>query len=194
MRQNPKIISFLLIAFLFLLIQGCAHTSCDRFVHDPPLAQNVNKLVRGKTTGTEVLSIFGTPDFEVAGADVTVNSNSTMAQQRAAMKSRCQKWKRLIEKNQYKSSLASSLPKCDPEYCDESARLLAYSSIDEDHIAYLYFETSLRQRTSLYFFGLPGGNIKWRNDVRINRLFILVEKHSGLVDEFAFREEFKADD
>ena len=192
MFERRRSIFCLLMVVVFLFVQGCVHRYSDIFVHDPPLVQNVTKLVRGKTTGTEILSLFGTPDFEADGAEDTVNTDSTMGEQRAAMKSKCEDYNRLIEKNKY----VANLPKCDPGCYEESARLLAYSSIDEDHIAYLYVETSWRRRNATYFVpvGVPGAYSKSTNDVRINRLFILVNKHTGLVDNFAFREEFKADD
>lgn len=61
---------------------------------------------------------------------------------------------------------------------------IPYSSIDLDHEAFYYLEVK-----STGFFILPGGGC-----MRIyrNRLLVFVDKKTGLVDEWNFREEFKA--
>ena len=74
---------------------------------------------------------------------------------------------------------------------DEQVELRAYSSIEEDHIAYLYEETDERYLAGMTF-GLPVciGGADYR--IRWNRLLILIDGHTGVVDEFGYRAEFEA--
>jgi hypothetical protein len=60
-----------------------------------------------------------------------------------------------------------------------------YSSIDDEHIAFLFLEqdsTSTR---------VSGGN--WETATRHNRLLIFINKKTGTVDEYSYWEEFEAD-
>ena len=155
-------------------------------VHDPPLARNVSKIVRGETTREQVLRYFGVPDYEVRGNIVTLREDSMMGRHYQEVKERTEEAFRRAQRN---GAVGQPQMTGGTAGMDQAVGLGAYSSIDDDHIAYLYLETE----ASYSAWALPLPNIMVaRTNARAhqNRLLILINKHTGLVDEFGFRHEF----
>ena len=174
-----------------LLLAGCGWGCVfpDRWVHDPPLARNIPRIVRGQTTGTQILEYFGVPDLEAHGPVVTLHDDSVMGKQR-------QKNMRALERAEMAAERYNTnggrRGATGTDLLDEMARLWAYSSIDEDHIAYLYLEMDYRGTAWIMPIGWPivaGGS-----DHRVlqNKLLVLINRHTGVVDEFGYRQEFNA--
>ncbi len=191
--ELPPMIRMLRFLSGVLLLAGCEGCIArHRCVHDPPLARNVPKIVRGQTTGTQILQYFGVPDLEAHGPKVTLHDDSVMGRQR-------QKTKEALERAEIAAEEygigVGRLKADETDFLDEAARLWAYSSIDEDHVAYLYWEESCRGEVMFLPVPLP-----WINSslffggsdarVRQNKLLVLINKHTGVVDEFGFRQEF----
>jgi hypothetical protein len=177
-----------------VLLAGCGgciiHGQC---VHDPPLARNVRNIVRGQTTKEQVLGYFGIPDLEAQGATVILHDDSMMGRKRHQMK------RNLARADEAQDHLNGSLARLNgsrnPQtpsaaaLYDERVRLRAYSSIDDEHIAYLYEETDEWYVAGIAY-PLAIGGADYR--IRWNRLLILINRHTGVVDEFGYRQEFKA--
>lgn len=163
---------------------GCA--GHHRLVHDPPLADNVPKIARGETTREQVLGYFGVPDYEVRGTIVTLREDSMMGRHYQEVKERMEEAFRRAERN---GAVRPPQMAGGTAGMDQAVGMGAYSSIDDDHIAYLYLETEASY--SAWALPLPHVMVV-RSNVRArqNRLLILINKHTGLVDEFGFRQEF----
>ena len=131
-----------------------------KWVHDPPLSRNIGKIVKGQTTMEEILRLFGPPDIEANGPVAKASPNLPMFRM-----------------------MQDSKPPRRFEYPAVSP--VPYSSIDEDHVAFLYLEELNRGIVII-----PGPS--WASDVT-NRLLIFIDKKTNVVDEFAYREEFKAE-
>lgn len=177
-EQPRRILMFRVVSGV-LLLAGCEWgcTFRDHCMHDPPLATNVPKIARGQTTRAQILEYFGVPDLEAHGSKVTLHDDSVMGKQRQEMK-------RVLER----AGMAAST-----DAFDEMARLWAYSSIDEDHVVYLYWETESHGGGWM----IPLIVIPTRitsSDVRVlqNKLLVLINRHTGVVDEFGYRQEFSA--
>lgn len=184
--DQPRRIRMLRVVSAVLLMAGCG--GCifhDRCVHDPPLARNVPKIVRGQTTRAQILQYFGVPDLEAHGSTVTLHDDSVMGKER-------QKLKQLLESAQMTTEQYNTDGErrtvSGTDLFDEMARLWAYSSIDEDHVAYLYWETE--SRGGGWIIPLPimivSVDARWLR----NKLLVLINEHTGVVDEFGFRQEF----
>jgi hypothetical protein len=168
---------------LLALVAGGGCAGEHRLVHDPPLAQNVSKIVRGTTTREQVLEYFGVPDYEVRGNVVTLRDDSMLGQHYREIRERMeQAYQHAARNGQPQMANGATM-------MDQAANRGAYSSIDDAHIAYLYEETE----TLYSAWALPFPDIMVvRSNVRThqNRLLLLINKHTGLVDEFGFRREF----
>jgi hypothetical protein len=146
----------------------------------------VPKIVRGVTTRAQVLEYFGVPDYEVRGNVVTLRDDSMMGRHYREIR---EKMERAYEQAARNGTTGQPQMVNGAAMMDQAASLGAYSSIDDDHIAYLYEETE----TSFSAWALPLPTVMVvRSNVRAhqNRLLLLINKHTGLVDEFGFRQEF----
>ena len=192
--MNTKKILYVLIFLILLLIflQGCFSSFRETVVHDPPLAQNVSRLVKGKTTRSEVLEWFCVPDLQADGADITLYPHSAMGEFRQKKRAEIEKQNKYIleynKKKRYRKSRITS-PLGDPDWWDKYAKLQAYSSIDEEHVALLYLESDSKVGVAW----VPTGAGYGKYNYRLNKLLIFIHKETGIVDEFSYREEFKAD-
>lgn len=191
--QSKGVVRIVLSALILAGCEGCImYGQC---VHDPPLGRNIPKIVRGQTTQAQILEYFGIPDLEAQGATVILHDDSMMGRKRQQMRRNLER----MDKSQARLSTFLLVPSGNRDtqtpsaakLYDEQVRLRAYSSIEEDHIAYLYEETDERYLAGMTF-GLPVcvGGADYR--IRWNRLLILINGHTGVVDEFGYREEFKA--
>ena len=88
---------------------------------------------------------------------------------------------------------ADALPLFEPDYLDEIARLQPYSSIDENHLALLYLESDRDVDVVWVPVILPIAGGGGKASTRLNKLLIFINKKTGIVDEFSFREEFKVE-
>ncbi|MCI0560202.1 MAG: hypothetical protein MN733_17070, partial [Nitrososphaera sp.] len=64
--------------FIFVMVlSGCSggRGVLVAITHEPTLATEVHKIVKGKTTKEEVLKRFGTPDIEANVTNSTINPN-----------------------------------------------------------------------------------------------------------------------
>jgi hypothetical protein len=75
---------------------------------------------------------------------------------------------------------------CLPENVGLEA-LFPYSSIDDEHEAFVYLERNYTGRGAV----VMGGAIKWSHAT--NRLLLFINKKTGIVDEVAYHEEFTTD-
>ena len=169
------------VILLLTILASCVASYRERVIHDPPLADRVGKLAKGKTTEAEVRAWFGVPDLKADGAEITLYSESAMGQYRA---------KKRIEYTKYNENIARKnwkLQPFDAEVLDKLAKLQVYSSIDDEHIALLYLESD--QRTKAVWAPVGGGFGK--TNYRQNKLLIFINKRSGVVDHFSYKEEFK---
>ncbi|MCI0557352.1 MAG: hypothetical protein MN733_02575 [Nitrososphaera sp.] len=141
-----------------LCLKGCPIPIDIKWVHDPVLAKNVPRLIKGKTTREEVVRYLGPPDVEVDGTNVKANPAAPIFR---------------IEGISSAFS-AKVFEKSTP-----------YSSMDAEHIAFIYID---RYAKGVIFLPGPG----WTS-AHNNKLLIFINKKTGLVDEFAYREELKAD-
>jgi hypothetical protein len=94
----------------------------DIVVYDPPLAENVGRIVEGQTTRDEIVQWFGTPLLSARGAEVVVYRGSPTIQD-------------------FAEKLAPLGAEAAQRRVDEFMRLTSYSSLDEDHEVLLYVET-----------------------------------------------------
>jgi hypothetical protein len=172
-----------------LLLTGCEGCIIyGRCVHDPPLAENVPKIVRGQTTRAQILDYFGIPDLEAQGSTVILHDDSMMGKHRLKTKRRLERAAKSAER--FKTN--SEAPRASPtSWYDRLMGFRAYSSIDNDHVAYLYEELEERYIAGMTF-GLPVaiGGADYR--IRRNKLLVLINKHTEVVDEFGYRQEFNA--
>lgn len=184
--DQPQGIPMLRLVFGVLLMIGCE--GCifhDRCVHDPPLARNVQKIIRGQTTRAQILQYFGVPDLEAHGSTVTLHDDSVMGKERQKMKQLLESAQMALER--YNTD-GGGRPASGTDMFDEMARLWAYSSIDQDHVAYLYWEEE--SRGGVWVIPLPAMIAGFDVQARHNKLLVLIDKHTGVVDEFGFRQEF----
>jgi hypothetical protein len=70
------------------------------------------------------------------------------------------------------------------ELADEYSRLIPYSSLDDDHVVLLYMEMAVGGLESLMY---GDGEIR----PVANTMFVMIDKQTGLVEEFCYREQFK---
>lgn len=151
-----------------LALVGCGAGLPPKFLHEPALATNVPQIVKGQTTKEEVLEYFGMPDIEAHGAHSKVSSNMALILMYKDPKQRI------------------------PMVADNIGveGLFPYSSIDDEHIAFVYLEHCVNPTTETF---VPVVNVGTFTSYQFfNRLLIFIDKATGLVDEFAFREEFEA--
>lgn len=146
---------------------GCIQGIPYKFIHQPVLAANVPKIIKGQTTREQILKFFGPPDIEADGAQSKVNSNMPLIM--------------MYRESGFKNELPSGL---------RLERFFPYSSIDEEHIAFFYLEHCYKYKLQTF---VPVANVIANTvDQFFNKLLILINKNAGVVDEFSFREEFKA--
>lgn len=149
------------VPILCLFLQCCAIPIHNTWVHNPPLATNVSRIVKGQTTRAEILKYFGIPDIEADGANSKVNSTGPLAQL----------W-------EYRRR---------PDVLSEE--LFPYSSIDNKHVTFLYLEFAGRgvfALAPLPFTSIAGVRVTGYS----NKLLVFIDKNTGVVDDFAYREEF----
>ena len=151
----------LVAAIAFMTLQACVIPFDKQWVHTPPLATNVAKVVKGQTTRGDVLRMFGPPDIEADGP--TAKANDSLPRFRM---------------------LTETGAKVGIRVDHRSASPVPYSSIDDDHVLFVYIEEAHRGTVVL-----PGPS--W-GSMRRNVLLIFMQKKTGLVDELTYREEFKA--
>jgi len=181
MDVRKKFVGFVSATILFCVFSGCTYTYRERVVHSPILASNVPKLVKGTTTRSEVMQWFGVPDLQADGSRITLYPESPMGQYRLHGRAR------LIEQQSQfgkKGSLANPLA-IDPDIYEKIARLRPYSSIDDAHVALLYEE--------MYYLSQSASRVGKDSHLR-NQLLIFINKATDIVDDFAYREEFRADE
>ena len=185
MNINKTLYISIVLTLLLVFSQGCSYR--ETVVHVPCLAKNLPKLVKGQTTRAEVLELFGVPDLQADGADITLYPESAMGQYRAKKRA---EWERINEKYvEINKKSSQNIPLVDPDYLHKIAMLQAYSSIDEEHVALLYLESD--SNTTIAW--VPTGAGYGKSNYRQNKLLIFINKETGIVDEFSYREEFKAD-
>jgi hypothetical protein len=151
------------LLFLCVCFSSCVIPFDKKFVHDPPLSRNVGKIVKGKTTREEILRIFGPPEIEADGPNAKASPN-------------------LPEFRTIRESVPRGFT-IDIEY--PTASPIPYSSIDDEHLAYVYLE-DLQRGTVV----IPGPS--WASNEK-NILLIFIHKKTNVVDEFAYREQFKTE-
>lgn len=156
-----------------LCIQGCLPP--NHWGHDPPLAHNVPQIVKGQTTRDEILQYFGPPDIEADGANSIVNPNMPIIRM----------YKELSGWPLYRDA---EFPKF-----TELEKLFPYRSIDDDHVSFVYNELYYHKFKVKFIryesINMPSVIQEYFN----NRLLILINKETGIVDEFYYREEFRTD-
>ena len=69
------------------------------------------------------------------------------------------------------------------ELVDEYANLIAYSSLGDEHVVLFYIETAFPGLESLVY----GGEMRCLR----NKMFIMINKKTDVVEEFCYRQEFK---
>jgi hypothetical protein len=160
-----------------------------RLVHEPALAANIDKLVKGTTSKHDVLRYFGLPDFEVNGSNVTIHRGSPMARLRTQLDGRVTEAKRQSEQSWGPKPQVNFDP-------DEWIKSHPYSSINDDHVVFLYVELDSQWRQVMpppiapfVLFMV----VRAEDTVRRNRLFLWINKKTELVDDFAYREEFRVE-
>lgn len=176
---------FLLLGMLMCLGNaGCILHA--RFAHDPPLARNVARIECGRTTRAEVLECFGRPDFEVHGSCVTHNPDGPMGRY----------YERLRLSNVRMRRIAGGTPRLwstdedrafGERWLTRFLGLRAYSSIDDDHVAYLYEELEGWAGWGFTVPTVAGGS---HMQIRQNRLLVLIDVHTDVVDMYGYRHEF----
>jgi hypothetical protein len=170
---------------MMALVLGYGCGGCvihGRFVHEPPLARNVPKLERGKTTRAQVIEYFGAPDLEARGTVVTHRDDGPMAKYHEMMK-------RSYEVCNRNGLEGRGSETTGDQWLEDFLGLRAYSSIDDDHIALLYEELDGLAVMGVTFPVMVGGSAM---RIQQNRLLILLNKNTGVVDEFGYRQEFTA--
>lgn len=196
MKVIRRIISSAIPILLLLFIQGCVIYFRDRVVHEPPLAKNVPRIVKGQTTKVEVFEWFGVPDMLIDGVEITLFPESPMGQKRAKIREMWIKYKEEVQKheNAFKKSKYWYGPpsSIDPDWPEKAARLQPYSSIDDEHIALIFLESEIRLKGKInwYLVRCTGHTNATYYE---NRLLIFIDKKTNIVDEFAYREGFKVD-
>lgn len=188
-----EMLALKLVLGALLLVGGGGCIMHGRCVHDPPLAKNVSRIVRGQTTQAQVLEYFGVPDFEVRGTTATLREDSMLGKRLQQMRQNLQRMSASLAR--IKVSTGQAQPNCTTQEQSPGARfdemlgMRAYSSIDDNHFAYLY-EESDESFVAGMTFGLPitigGADCR----VRTNRLLLLINRHTNVVDEFGYRGEF----
>ena len=179
---------------LFLFLVSCTFQHHRRAVYDPPLAYNIDKVVKGKTTNNKILEWFGVPYLMADGPEITFYPNSPYCQMRAKQKEELIELKKQIEKNKDKYNhyeIGGSLSNMDVDIYDRIDRLQPYSSIDNEHIALLYLEVDLLMVSRF----IPSPVSRFSTDLNycVNRLLFLIDKKTGIVDEFSYWQEFKVE-
>lgn len=132
------------------MLSGCPIPIYKVHVHNPPLARNVPRIVKGKTTLAQIIQFFGKPDIEADGPNAKANPQG-----------------HLMEEPGGSAKGAKALERSSP-----------YSSIDDEHVVFLYIESRMQGVVHL-----SGSH---------NKLMLFINKKTGLVDEFAYREQFNA--
>jgi hypothetical protein len=143
-------------------------------VHNPPLGRNVHQIVRGQTTKSQILARFGLPDIEADGSRSKVNANTPLA----------------IWWGEYL--------KAAPEWTDA----MPYSGIGSNQEALFYVEFFAKgilgtvrgaRDVPMLTLANEGAAGVYRGEVARNRLLVLINRDTGIVEDFAYREEFKGD-
>ena len=154
---------FLSVALLVSLTTasciGRSHSVVGQVMYDPPLAKHAGRVVAGRTPAAQIREWFGTPYLQADGPQVTIFADSPVM--RSLRHPRVQ------------------------ELADEYSGLIAYSSLDDDHVVLFYMETALGGIESLMY----GGEIR----PLANKMFVMIDKRTGLVEEFCYREQFRPD-
>ena len=130
------------------------------FYREPILRTQAPSIVKGTTTRAEIERRLGRPDLEVDGTRVTVYSDTPLTRYYDSWKA-APGWQRGV----------------------------AYSSLDEEHIALVYFELDIN--SLVLIAPTPGvAGAGFRLTALRNKLLVLVRKDTGIVDDWAYREEF----
>jgi len=128
--------------------------------HKPALGVNVGKLIKGRTTKAEVMQLFGEPDVHAIGPESRANPNMPTL------------------KGMREAGRA-----------EEAAKMYVYSSIDPEQEAFFYVEQ--KGEGALGWIPLPmGGAVAGNVSYSTNKLLIFIDRKSGLVREFWYRQEF----
>ncbi|MCI0400377.1 MAG: hypothetical protein L0Z68_03620 [Gammaproteobacteria bacterium] len=158
---------------VFIFVMALSGCSSGRGVlvaitHEPTLATEVPKIMKGRTTKGEVLKHFGMPDIEADGANSTVNANMPLVLMYGAT-----------------YELAGVPIRPNPS---NLMKLYPYSSIDEGHIVFVYEEFCHKGGDVVF---VPVVNVGASTTYQFfNKLLIWINKRTELVDNYAFREEF----
>ena len=205
-RQRILLWSAFIMALSFFAL-GCVPSlptiPSPIYAQNPPLAKKVHKIVKGETTKAEIIHLFGDPDYMADGADIKLHRNSLtgkkwadyqkwMADRHNNFRKKVQELQAATGEEEAPSSNPfhdkNSNPFRDSHSFDKLEKSRPYSSIDDEHIAFLYLESY----DTLSGFCL--GPILFQSSTNLeNRLLIFINKKTDIVDEFAFREQFKVD-
>jgi len=151
-------ILYLHIPVLVTVLVACVPIN-KQWVNTPPLAQSIATIQKGRSTRDDVVRHLGTPHLEALGGETKV--------------SRLHPAIRSLDESNYK-----------PSYYSEILNLWPYSSITDDRIALVYFESRGAGAVALWGSGKVSASV--------NRLLIFINRETGFVEEVFFREEFKA--
>jgi hypothetical protein len=185
MKFSIKAVIFpIAFSISFLFLSGCILNQHKVFTHSPPLAEKARKIQKGKTTRIQLETMLGVPDVLAEGSHTTLFPNSVMGLMRQEKRNHCYKIKE-------RGAKISSEVTFDPDWYRKFAELEPYSSIDDNHIAFLYLEYEMTLKGG--WIGFPVGISKINVRINKNRLLVFVNKTTGLVDEFAYGEEFKVE-
>jgi hypothetical protein len=147
-----------------LVLCSTACVPLVQFTHSPRLAANVHRLKVGQSTQGEVLQYFGLPDIEAYSVLTKVNPRGPLA-------------KFWGEHFKARRDWMESLP---------------YSSIDQQHVTYLYVELEIRDSFELLYPDLYFSAIgSYRSSIRKNKLLIRFNRDTGVVQTISYGEQFR---
>ncbi len=177
------VVSLLITA---LLTSGCILPYWqwhEQFAHSPPPSRNISRVIEGKTTRQEVVQYLGQPDLIVDGTSITLRPDGPLSRfQRSLYRKR----------DKARRTLADSIqigPKTSIQFDpDEWARLQPYSSINEKWTAFFYWEVDSTYRQFMSYIAGVSQDTTLRN-----KLLVLINKETGIVEIVSYREEFKVD-
>jgi hypothetical protein len=118
-------------------------------------------IVRGETTGADVVRLLGPADIEAHGATAAVNAASPLAR--------------------YYREFMKHFSASDTEYLS----LLPYSSLRDDRLALLFTELDGQVVVVVAPIGGSAGSARW------NRLLVFVDSATDRVAEVYWHEEFR---
>jgi hypothetical protein len=165
-----------------LLIVGCGNH--DRFVHNPPLADRISRVMEGKTTRQKVIQYLGQPDLVVDGTSMTIQRDGTLGLFREALHHKKRGMEQTFARTSFIGPKTKPTVQFDPVVWEE---LQPHSSISDRFIAFVYWEVDITYQQVQSPIGMRG----WHNVLR-NKLLVLIDKETDVVELISYREEFKA--